>query len=97
MKKIRDEKLQRYIKIEVAKLSVLTSDKIDKYEYLTGKEMLLLDQSRVLEPAASDTYSPLGKKFEKKIKTIETQVKHKTEAIEEHRKPLVESTELIKK
>ena len=35
--KIRDEKMQYNINREVAKISVLSSVKIDKYEYLTGE------------------------------------------------------------
>ena len=46
--KIRYEKLQNYINREVAKISVLPSGKIDKYEYLIGKEMLSSDQSRMI-------------------------------------------------
>ena len=46
--KIRYEKLQNYINREVAKISVLPSGKIDKYEYLIGKEMLSSDQSRII-------------------------------------------------
>ena len=38
--KIRDEKLQCDINREAAKISILLSDKIDKYEYLIGKEIL---------------------------------------------------------
>ena len=38
-----------------------------------GKEILSLDQSRLIEQAKF-TYSPLGKAFEKQIKTIEDQV-----------------------
>ena len=44
--KIRDEKLQYDIKREAAKVSALTSGKIYKYEYLTGEEILPLDQGR---------------------------------------------------
>ena len=36
---IRDEKLQYGINKEAAKISTLSSGKIDKYEYLTGEEM----------------------------------------------------------
>ena len=39
--KIRDEKLQCDINREVAKTSALSSGKIDKYEYLTGEDILL--------------------------------------------------------
>ena len=35
--KIRDEKLQYNIKREAAKISALSSVKIDKHEYLTGE------------------------------------------------------------
>ena len=35
---IRDEKLQYDINREPAKTSILSSGKIDKYEYLTGEE-----------------------------------------------------------
>ena len=37
---IRDEKLQYDIYKEVAKISALSSGQIDKYEYLTGEEIL---------------------------------------------------------
>ena len=36
---IRDEKLQYNITREAAKISALTSVKIDKYEYLTGDKI----------------------------------------------------------
>ena len=62
--KIKDEKLQYDINREAAKISVLSSGKIDIYEYLTGEEILPSDQSRIIEKAKF-TYSPLGKAFEK--------------------------------
>ena len=34
---------------EASKVSELLSGKIDKYEYLTGEEILPLDQSRLIE------------------------------------------------
>ena len=37
---IRDKKIQYDINREVAKISVLSSGKADKYEYLTGEEIL---------------------------------------------------------
>ena len=42
--KIRDEKLQYDINREKPKISALSSGKIDKYEYLTGKEILASNQ-----------------------------------------------------
>ena len=38
--KIRDEKLQYDISKKAAKISALSSGKGDKYEYLTGEEVL---------------------------------------------------------
>ena len=72
--KIRDEKLQYDINREAEKISVLSSGKIDKYEYLTSNEILPSDQSRIIEQAKF-TLSPLSKAFEKQIKTIEDQGK----------------------
>ena len=62
---IRDEKLQYDINREAAKISVLSSGKIDKYEYLTGEEILPSNQQKMIEQTKF-TYSPLGKVFEKK-------------------------------
>ena len=56
--KIRDEKIQYDINNEAAQISVLTSGKIDKYEYLSGEE-ISFDQSRIIEQAKF-AYSPLG-------------------------------------
>ena len=64
---IKDEKLQYDINREAAKISALSSSKIDKYEYLTGEEILSSNQRQMVEQAKF-TYSPLGKGFEKQIK-----------------------------
>ena len=48
---IRDEKLQYDINREAAKISVLSSGKIDKYGYLTGEEILPSNQRQILEQA----------------------------------------------
>ena len=80
--KIKDEKLQYDINREAAKISGLSSGKINKYEYLTDEEILPSGQSRILEQAKF-TYSPLGKAFEKQIKTIEDQGKKRKKALEE--------------
>ena len=37
---VKDEKLQYDVNTEAAKISALSSDKIDKYEYLNGEEIL---------------------------------------------------------
>ena len=49
--KIRDEKLQYDINREAAKIPALSSEKMDKYEYLTGEEIPPPDQRRVIEQA----------------------------------------------
>ena len=67
---IRDEKLQYHINRQAAEISALSSDKIHKYEYLTGEDMLPSNQQQIIEKAKL-TYSPLGKAFEKQMKTIE--------------------------
>ena len=94
--KIRDEKLQYDINRQVAKISTLSLGKIDKYEYLTGEELLPSDQNRVIEQAKF-TYSSLGKAYKKQIKIIKNQGENQTKGIEEHGKQQVESNALIKK
>ena len=69
---IRDEKLQYDINREAAKISAFSSGKINKYEYLTGEEILPSNQQQIIEQAKF-TYSNLGKAFEKQTKTIEQQ------------------------
>ena len=49
--KIKDQKLQYDINREAAIISALSSEKIDKYEYLTGEEILPSDPSRIIEQA----------------------------------------------
>ena len=56
--KIRDENLKQDINREARKISALSSGKIDKYKYLTGKEILPPDQKRVIEQGKF-TYFPL--------------------------------------
>ena len=51
-------------------MSALPLGKSDKCEYLTGKEILPSHQSRIIEQTKF-TYSPLGKTFQKQIKTTE--------------------------
>ena len=77
---IRDEKLQYNINREAAKISFLSSGKIRKYKYLTGEEILPSDQQQIIEQAKF-TYSPLGKAFEKQIKTIEDQGQKQVEVL----------------
>ena len=76
----RDKKLQHDIKREAAKISTLSSGKIHKYEYLTGEDILPSNQQQIIEQVKF-TYSPLGKAFEKQIKTIEDQGKNQVDAL----------------
>ena len=78
---IRDEKLQYDINREPAKTSALSSNKFNKYEYLTDEEILPSNQKQMIQQAKF-TYSPLGKAFEKQIKTIEDQGEKQIKAIQ---------------
>ena len=77
---IRNENLQYDINREAAKISVLSSNKIQKYEYLTGGDILPSTQQQIIEQARF-AYSPLGKAFEKQIKTTEDQGQKQVEAL----------------
>ena len=46
---IRDERLPYDINREAAKISALSSGKINKYEYLTGEEILPSNQKEIIE------------------------------------------------
>ena len=89
---IKDGKLQYDINREAAKISALLSGKIHKYEHLTGEDILPSNQQQIIEQAKF-TYSPLGKAFEKQLKTIEDQGKKLVDALE-NLKPK-EETKLI--
>ena len=79
---IRDEKLKYNIIRDAAKISAWSSNKIGKYEYLTGEEILPFNQKRIIEQAKF-TYSPLEKAFEKQIKTIEDQEKKQVQVLKD--------------
>ena len=68
--KIKDKKIEYDINREAAKISTLSSGKIDKYESFTGEEILTSDQSRIIKQAKF-TNSLFGKAFEKQVKRIE--------------------------
>ena len=77
---IRHEKLRYDINREAAKISALSSGNIDKYEYLTGEDILASNQQQLIEQARF-TYSPVGKAFEKQIKTIEDEGEKQVDAL----------------
>ena len=81
--KIKDENLQYDVNKEAAKMSPLLSGKVNKYEFLTGEEILQFYQSRTIE-RAKFTEPPLTKAFEKKKK------------IEDQRMKLVETLKALK-
>ena len=89
---IRDEKLRYDINRKAAKISAKPSGKFYKYEYVTGEDILPSNQQQIIEQARF-IYSPLGKAFEKQIKTIEDQGKKQVDALQslklkEKRKPI---------
>ena len=85
---IKDEKLQYDINSEAAKISALSSGKIDEYEYLTGEEILPSNQQQIIQQAKFN-YSPLGKALGKQIKTIEDQGEKQIKTIQDNRKQLI--------
>ena len=82
--KIKSEKLQYDINREAAKISALSLGKFDKYEYLTGEEILPSNKQKIIEQGKF-TYSPLGKAFEKQTKTIEDQGEKQIKAIQDNK------------
>ena len=81
---IKDEKLQYDINREAAKISALSSGKLDKYEYLTGEEILQSNQQQTIQQAKFN-YAPLGKAIEKQRKTIEDQEEKQAKAIQDNK------------
>ena len=77
---IRDKKIKYHINREAAKISALSSSKIDKYEYFTGEEILPSNQQEIVEQTKF-THSPLGKAVEKQAKRIEDQEKKQVNAL----------------
>ena len=84
---IKDEKLQYDINREAAKISALSLGKIDKYEYLTGEEILPSNQQQIIQQAKFN-YFPLGKALEKQRKTIEDQGEKQVDALKTSYKKL---------
>ena len=79
---IRDEKLQYDINRETAKIFALSLGEIHKYEYLTDEDILPSNKQQIIEQAKF-TYSPLGKAFEKQMKTIEDQGEKQIKVIQD--------------
>ena len=79
--KIRDK--QKNIYREAAKISPLSSDKIDKYEYLTTKEILSSASNQMIEQAKF-TYFLLKKHLENKQKELKSMEKIKLKPSNPH-------------
>ena len=81
---IKYEKLQYDVNREAVKISALSSGEFNKYEYLTGEEILPSNKQQIIEQAKFE-YSPLGKVFEKQVKTIEDQGEKQIKAIQSNK------------
>ena len=95
---IKDEKLQYDINRKAAAKS---SGNFHKYEYLTGEDILPSNQQQITEQTKFIHY-PLGKAFEKQIKTIKDQGKKQVDALEnlklkEETKPIEDKSNNQKK
>ena len=88
--KISNQREAQHIK--KAKISALSSGKIDKYEFLTFEEILSSDTGRILE-LAKFIYSSAGEAFGKQIKATEDQGEKQVKALGSHGKQLVRSSE----
>ena len=77
---VKDEKLQYDINKKAAKIPALSSGKLHKYEDLTGEDTLPSNQQQIIGQTKFK-HSPLGKAFDKQIKTIEDQCKKQVDAL----------------
>ena len=90
--------LQYAIHREAAKISALSSGRIDKCEYLTGEEILPPDQKEWWNKLSLHIRKVLEKALEKQTKMIEDQgIKQIIKAIQDNGKQLVKSIALVKK
>ena len=63
-----------------SKISALSSGKLLNYEYFSDEHILPSTQQQILEQTKF-TYCPLGRAFDKQIKTIEDQGKKQIDAL----------------
>ena len=71
---------------ESGKISALSWDKFEKYEYFTDEEILPSNQKQVVQETEFN-YLPLETTYEKHIKVIKDQRDKQIEAIEESNTP----------
>ena len=104
-RKIKQNEAQYDLEREAAKISALTSNNFDKYEYLTGEDLGL--RPSTVEQAKFE-YSPLGKIFNKglskddkkegilkRIKNIEGKNEEQLKLIEDQEKKQLEEIKNI--
>ena len=84
---MKDEKLQYDINRKAAKISALSSGKLDKYEYLTGEEISPSNQQQIIQQAKFN-YSPLVEALEKQVKTFKDQGEKQVDALKTSYKKL---------
>ena len=85
---IRDKKLQYDINRETTIISALSSGKIDKYECLTGEEILPSNQQQIIEQTKF-SYSLLGKIFLEQTKMIKDQGEKQIKTLQDNKEQLV--------
>ena len=96
--------MKNYSKILIEKwlnISAFLSGKIQKYEYLTGEDILPSNQQQIIEQKKF-TYSPLEKAFKKQIKTIEDYGEKQIDALKdlkpkEQTKPIEDKSNISQK
>ena len=76
MIRLKMKNFKRDINREAAKKSLLSSAKIDNYEYLAGGEILPSNQKKIIEQGTFP-YSPLEKILKNKQKQLKFKEKNK--------------------
>ena len=66
--------LLKHFNRAAAKISALSSGKIDKYEYLADEKILTPQKHRTIQPTKF-SFSPLGKAFEKQRNPLKSRGK----------------------
>ena len=94
MIRLEMKNLQYDISIKAAKISALSSCKMDKYEYLTGIEILASNKRAVIEKV--QLCSQLLKNKQKKKKKMENQGDKQIKVTEGQRKQLFESNTFVR-
>ena len=94
MIRLEMKNLQYDISIKAAKISALSSCKMDKYEYLAGIEILASNKRAVIEKV--QLCSQLLKNKQKKKEKMEGQGEKQIKVTEGQRKQLVESNTFVR-